>query len=149
MMAQTLEPQTATTDVVRFETSPPGLDGLHEFSIQPLDPDGLLFSMTARPHAGSDWADGDAPRLFLVQPGPYFADYSPRIPSETLAALGDDDGATTPEDLAILVVLNPGVSPAAATANLLAPVLLNTRTRRARQIVLDDGSWPLRAPLHA
>ncbi len=28
-----------------------------------------------------------------------------------------------------------------ATANLLGPIVVNTRTRRARQVVLADSTW--------
>jgi len=33
-----------------------------------------------------------------------------------------------------------------ATANLAAPFIVNARTRRAMQVILD-GDWPMRAPL--
>jgi flagellar assembly factor FliW len=46
----------------------------------------------------------------------------------------------------VLVVVNPGDSAAAATANLLAPVLVNTVSRQGGQVVLTDD-LPVRAPL--
>jgi flagellar assembly factor FliW len=45
------------------------------------------------------------------------------------------------------VVLTIGADASSATANLLAPVVIHERTRKAAQIVLD-GDFPLRAPLH-
>ena len=33
------------------------------------------------------------------------------------------------------------------TSNLLAPVVIDTRRRIGRQIILDSGDWPVQAPL--
>jgi flagellar assembly factor FliW len=82
-------------------------------------------------------------RFLVVPPGPFFPDYTPEI---------DDDWAdrlelTSDQDALVLVVVTPGAAAGDATANLLAPVVINVRTRRAAQIVLDDSSLPLRAPL--
>jgi flagellar assembly factor FliW len=84
-------------------------------------------------------------RFLVLPPGPFFADYAPEI---------DDNWAerlelTNEEDALVLVVVTPGASAGGATANLLAPIVINVRTRRAAQIVLDDSSLPLRAPLQA
>ena len=40
-----------------------------------------------------------------------------------------------------------GDTPDSATANLLAPVLVNHRTQRAGQYLLSDLDLPMRAPL--
>ena len=62
----------------------------------------------------------------------------------TVASLG----VTRAEDVLVLLVVNPGDDPASATANLLAPVLVNTRTHQGGQVVLNDD-LPIRAPLLA
>jgi flagellar assembly factor FliW len=53
------------------------------------------------------------------------------------------------EDVIVLLVLNAGESLATTTANLMAPVVVNTATLRASQVILDDPSLPLAAPLVA
>ena len=53
------------------------------------------------------------------------------------------------DDLLTLVVVTLGASAEDATANLLAPVLVNHRTRKAAQVVLDDLELPIKAPLAA
>ena len=45
------------------------------------------------------------------------------------------------------MVVTLGDTPEQATANLLAPVLVNHRTQRAGQYVLSDADLPMRAPL--
>lgn len=147
-MAETVVAPEAEPDSITFVAAPPGLDGLHDFSLRTLNSEGALFSLTAKGDDAS-FPGGVAPRLFLIHPGPYFTDYQPVISAETLTALGAPGTPAGLESLAILVVLNPGAAPQETTANLLAPVVIDTTTGRALQVVLDDGSWPLRAPLHA
>ncbi|HSE08505.1 MAG TPA: flagellar assembly protein FliW, partial [Nocardioidaceae bacterium] len=55
--------------------------------------------------------------------------------------------AETADDLVALVVVTLGEGLADATANLLAPVLVNPSRRLAAQVVLDDAELPLRTPL--
>jgi flagellar assembly factor FliW len=48
----------------------------------------------------------------------------------------------------VLLVVNPGDAAGTATANLLAPVVVNLVTRQGGQVVLDED-LPIRAPLLA
>lgn len=82
-------------------------------------------------------------RFVVVPPGLFFEDYAPEITDATATQLQ----ATTAGDLLALVVVTLGEGLADATANLLAPVLLNPQERLAAQVVLDDANLPLRAPL--
>jgi flagellar assembly factor FliW len=84
-------------------------------------------------------------RFLVLPPGPFFPDYEPEIAADWADRLE----LTSAEDALVLVVITPGATAGDATANLLAPVVINVRTRRAAQIVLDDSSLPLRAPLQA
>lgn len=123
---------------VHFLEALPGLNVAQDFALTCLDDQGLLFSLRGGP--------GGTTRLFAVQPGPYFADYEPTISTDALDALHltDDD-----ERRAVLVIVTPGASGSPTTANLLAPLVLNTETGEALQVILDGTPWPLRAPLIA
>ncbi len=46
-----------------------------------------------------------------------------------------------------LLVVTVGASLAESTANLMAPIVVNTAAQVAAQVVLDDPGLPLRAPL--
>ena len=76
----------------------------------------------------------------VVPPAVFFPDYAPEVDDASAARLALTDA----QDALLLVVLT--VNDAGATANLLAPILINQRTRAAAQVVLH-GDWPLRAPL--
>ena len=119
---------------LQFVEAPPGMAALTGFELSALDDAGLLFALRA-----SEQPDI---RLFAVPPQPYFPTYEPPLSADARDAigLGDED------EPVLLVIVHPGAD-AAHTANLLAPVAVNPRTGSAAQVVLEDGDWPLRAPL--
>jgi flagellar assembly factor FliW len=81
----------------------------------------------------------------VVPPHAFFPDYAPEVDESVTSDLGVLDDS----DLLALVVLTLSETPAEATANLMAPVLVNHRTRQAGQFVLTDVDLPIRAPLSA
>lgn len=107
------------------------------FVLVELDESSLLRSLQS--------LDDPALRFLVLPPGPFFPDYEPEIAADWAERLE----LITAEDALVLVVVTPGATAGDATVNLLAPVVINIRTRRAAQIVLDDSSLPLRAPLQA
>lgn len=117
-----------------FVAPPPGMADLTRFDVSALDDSGLLFALRSSER-------GDT-RLFAVPPRPYFPAYEPVLDASARAAIG----VGPDEDPVLLVIVHPGAA-ASHTANLLAPVAVNARTGEAAQVVLDDGDWPLRAPL--
>jgi flagellar assembly factor FliW len=117
--------------------------------VQPLAgfPDRRRFALARLDETGlvCDLRSLDDPDLsfVVVPPGPFFADYSPVIDASVTDELGLEDE----NDLLARVVVTLGDTPEQATANLLAPVLVNHRTQRAGQYVLSDADLPMRAPL--
>lgn len=80
-----------------------------------------------------------------VAPGSFFPDYAPELDDATADRLG----LHRADDALLLAVVTLGDSGADATANLLAPVVVNQHTAHACQAVLSEQGWPLRAPLSA
>ena len=115
----------------------PGLPGHVRYVLEPLDDGGVLFAQRSIP---AD--DQDTPiRLFVVSPAIHFPDYAPTIDADDL----EWDAVT--ESTVALVVVHPGRDDdGGPTANLLAPIVVDTRTGAAAQVVLD-GDWPVRAPV--
>ncbi len=113
----------------------PGFPGARRFALVDLAPGGALSALRS--------LDDPELRFLVVPPALYFPDYAPEIDDETAQRLQ----LTTAEDALVLLVVTPGETPADATANLLAPVVVNHRTQRAAQVVLTDSSLALRAPL--
>jgi flagellar assembly factor FliW len=115
----------------------PGFPDRSRFALVQLDEDGLLCSLSS--------IDEEGLRFLVVPPAPFFPDYAPVVRDETVAALGIDSA----DDVLVLLVLTAGETLSSTTANLLAPLLVNTRTRRAQQVILDDGDLSIAAPLVA
>lgn len=61
----------------------------------------------------------------------------------------DDVGGANPDDLCVLAIVTvrreDGI--VRLTSNLLAPIVIDTRDRVGQQIILEDGDWPIHAPL--
>ncbi|GAA3161842.1 flagellar assembly protein FliW [Planomonospora alba] len=120
---------------IEFVCPMPGFAGNRRFVLVRVDEDGLLYSLRSL-------EDPDL-RFLVISPHPFFPSYEPEIDDATLDMLGVDQ---TAELLVLLIVTAPG-SITEATANLLAPIVVDTRTRRAVQTVLSGSDLPVRAPL--
>lgn len=106
-----------------------------QFALVRLDDEGTLaeFRSLSQEHLS----------FLVVTPGAFFADYAPEIADEDVAALS----LTGPEEALVLIILNAGMTLEETTGNLVAPIVVNTTTRRALQVVLDDQRHQLAAPL--
>jgi flagellar assembly factor FliW len=126
----------ATLPLLAMTEALPGFPGHRDYVLVTADGDGRLFWLQSMAP--------DGPRFLAVDPGAYFPDYAPRVPAAVCAdlELGDPSVAR----LYCLVTV-PAEGPAAATANLRAPLVVNPANWRATQVVLLDGSHPIRRPL--
>lgn len=111
-----------------------GFPERRRFALARLDESGVVCDLRS--------LDDDL-SFVVVPPGMFFSDYTPEVDDDLVAELGVE----TEDDVLLLTVVTLGDDPSTATANLLAPVVVNHRTRRAAQVILDDAALPLRAPL--
>ena len=112
-----------------------GFPDHHHVALARLDDDGTVCDLRS--------VEDPTVSFVVVPPHVFFADYGPELNEATAAQLGIENE----DDLLTLVVVTLGATVGDATANLLAPVLVNHRTRRAAQVVLDDHDLPVKAPL--
>jgi flagellar assembly factor FliW len=127
---------TLMTDIQHISLAEPlpGFPQRIEWTLTPIDADGVLFSLRS----------ADDPGLrFVLTPAPIFVpDYDCGFAAAVAAGLG---GA----DVDVLLILHVGESLQTATANLRAPVVVSRSTGRAVQVVLDDPTLSMRSPLVA
>jgi flagellar assembly factor FliW len=83
---------------------------------------------------------------FLVAPPALFL---PQYAIDQQDQAVDGPGLRHAADALVLVLVTLGARPQDATANLLGPVVINTRTAEGRQVDLSDGGWSTRVPLTA
>lgn len=115
----------------------PGFPDRSKFALVQLDDDGVLCSLASLEEPDL--------RFLVVPPAQFFPDYAPVVDDEAVSDLGISDAS----DVLLLCVLTAGESLSTTTANLAAPLLVNTTTCRALQVVLDDPSLSVATPLVA
>ena len=104
----------------RFAVVPEGVDGIYSW-LQSVTTPALAF-LAASPHF-------------------FFADYAPDVDDSDIMVL---DLQNENETLLLCLITIDGD---AISANLLGPIVVNTRTRKARQVVLSEKRWTTREPL--
>ncbi|MET3962568.1 flagellar assembly factor FliW [Marmoricola sp. OAE513] len=115
----------------------PGFPDQRRFALVQLDEDGVLCQLRS--------LDDPDLRFLVMPPVAFFPEYAPEVGDDVVADLQIDSA----EDVIVLLVLNAGESLTTTTANLMAPVLINTATMRASQVILDDPTLSIAAPLVA
>jgi flagellar assembly factor FliW len=129
-------PAPSQVQVLLLAEPLPGFPQHRDYVLVPADSGGLLFWLQS--------VAPDGPRFLAVPAASFFPDYAPALPGVPCAELGLAD--TADATLYCLVTVPDG-DVTAATANLRAPLVVNPATQWARQLVLIDGSHPIRRPL--
>lgn len=104
-----------------------GFEDEREFALLPADEDGIYT-----------WLQSvRTPSLAFLTTSPtyFFPDYALEVDDAELVDLN----LTSEDEALVLVILTVGEE--RVTANLLGPIVVSTRTRRAVQVVLSDSSW--------
>ena len=87
--------------------------------------------------------DPVGPNFWAVEPGRLFDDYIVVIPETDVERLGLIDQS----DVVIFVLVSPGTE--APTVNLYAPIVINVRTKRAMQVILEESGYACAVPINA
>ena len=123
------------SEVIEFPWGLPGFPTLRSW-----------LPLTVESHPSYVWLqslDDLSVALPSVDPWMIFEDYDPKMPAYAFQSLDIREAA----DFATLcvVVVTPNADD--MTINLMAPVLVNLRTRKGRQIMLDGSSYSTREPI--
>ena len=123
---------------LRFVRPLPGFGDLRRFVLVELPTDAggdepVLFELRSM--------EDQAVRFLAAAPTAFFPDYEIELDERACEELGLADAA----DALVLVLLTIGRDADATTANLLAPVVINARTRAAAQVILSGSNWSVRA----
>ena len=136
-MIATMPAPTVEIPVIDLVHPLPGFPDATRFALVQLDDAGILCQLRS--------LDDPSLRFLVVPPVSFFPDYAPVVSDDVVSDLE----ITSADDVIVLLVLNAGDSLDTTTANLMAPVVVNTATRRASQVILDDPDLPIAAPLVA
>jgi flagellar assembly factor FliW len=130
------ELSAAEEDILEFPEGLMGFHGLHRFALvtpSKQSPFRLAVSIED-PDVGFAVAD----------PANLFSNYEVDLSHECEVLDIESD-----EDLAVYVMLSVPEDAMRTTANLLAPLVVNRRTRVGRQLVLSDSRYSTRHPIIA
>jgi flagellar assembly factor FliW len=125
----------ADTDVIEFPWGLPGFTDLRRF---------LALSLAEQP--SFVWLQSvDDPKTALPTADPWqiFPDYEPRMPAYATEALD----VRSAEDFTILCVVVVTKDAEELTMNLMAPIVVNLKTRRARQVMLENSPYSVRTSI--
>jgi flagellar assembly factor FliW len=78
--------------------------------------------------------------LLLVDPFVKFEGFALDVPDAAVAALG----ALQSDELLVFAPVTLGGANAKSTANLRGPILINWKTHRGLQLIVDGGPWGVR-----
>lgn len=71
-------------------------------------------------------------------------DYNPMVEDELLAGLGE----LNPEDLLVLVTVSIPSDLTKMSVNLQGPFVINAKERKACQIIVENGKYPVKYPIY-
>jgi flagellar assembly factor FliW len=123
------------SEVLEFPWGLPGFGHLRKFVVlQVAGQDGFIWLQSL---------DDTNVALPLADPWSVFEDYDPHLPHYATAALGIED----PEDFVIMCVVVVTKEAKERTMNLLAPIVINLKTRTGRQVMLENSGYSARTPM--
>ena len=117
--------------VIHFEGGIYGFEDVKDFIL--LEKGGkVIWSLRA--------ADGGFPSLTVVDPFVVTRDYHPVLTDAEKESLG----GPADSELCFLAVAVIRKNLTESAVNLKSPIVINTRTRLARQIIMEDSDYPVR-----
>ncbi len=123
------------SEVIEFPWGLPGFGHLRRFIVlQVADQPGFIWLQSL---------DDVQTALPLTDPWSLFDDYDPHLPQYAKIALSIEQ----PEDFVLLCVVVVSKNAEEMTVNLLAPIVINLKTRIGRQVMLESTTYSIRTPV--
>jgi flagellar assembly factor FliW len=120
------------TDIIEFPWGLPGFPNLRRW-----------LALAVETQNNFIWLQSiDDPAVAIPTSDPYaiFPDYEPKLPPYVVAALD----IVAPSDFTLLGVVVVSEGAEEMTMNLLAPIVVNLRTHKARQVMLENTDYAVK-----
>ncbi len=133
------EVDIADDKILYFENGIIGFENLKKFT--------LIFDSEKEDAGKVIWLQSleeEAYALPLINPRNVMKDYNPVVDDELLAPLGE----FADEDLMIFVTIRVPANIENMTANLKAPVVINSNNKKACQIVVQNDDYLVKQPIY-
>ncbi len=122
-------------DVFEFPWGIPGFPSLHRWVALNVEEESNFIWLQS--------VDDVNVAIPTANPWTIFETYDPKLPAHAIAALE----ITDPADFTLLCVVVVGKDAEEFTMNLMAPIVLNIRNRRCRQVLLEGQGHSVRAEI--
>ncbi len=122
-------------EVFTFPWGLPGFPNLHRWIALNLESQSTYIWLQS--------LDDVAVALPTIDPWMVFENYDPKLPAYAVAALEIANAG----DFAMLCVVVATADAQEMTMNLMAPIVVNLRARRGRQIMLENSNYSVREPI--
>ncbi|MDQ6422503.1 flagellar assembly protein FliW [Paenibacillus sp. LHD-117] len=126
------------TNIVRyqFEQGIPGFEHVKQFVFEEMGDELPMKLMKAE--------DDSEVSLLVASPFMFYPEYEWKLPDSVKEELEIESEA----DVEVWSVMTIPLDLVGATVNLLAPIILNTRTGKGKQLILHEHTYSSRAPIH-
>ncbi|KAA9022053.1 flagellar assembly protein FliW [Niallia endozanthoxylica] len=124
-------------EILRFEKGIPGFPNETRFVLIPLTDDGLFQVLQSTVNE----------EIAFITTDPFFykKDYDFVVDDAIVESLGIEQE----KDVKVFVIITPKEPFNQSTANLQAPIVINTTNNKARQIILNNTNYLTKHPLFA
>jgi flagellar assembly factor FliW len=122
-------------DVITFEDGIPGFESNKKFVI-----------VRNESYAPFEWLvciDGTKLRFAMLNPMVVYPEYAPNISKSQVEGLNLQNA----EDVLIYALVTVLSNPSESTLNLMAPIIINTKNKVGRQIILENSTYSTREPV--
>lgn len=130
------EVETDEKNIWQFPKGIPGFQDEKEFFLYPLADDEIFFVLQSTKE--QDIA------FVVSNPFSFFQDYDFTLDESSIEMLQLEKE----EDVLLLVILTLGETIETSTANLQAPLILNMKNHRAKQVILHDNHYKTKHPIN-
>ncbi|MFC2949343.1 flagellar assembly protein FliW [Virgibacillus sediminis] len=127
--------EVAEEELIQFERGLPGFEGYHSFVLIPVDEQGVYQALQSMEEAGIS--------LIVTNAYMFYPDYAFDLDEKSQ----NDIELKQPEDLAVYNVVTLKDPFEASTINLQAPIVINKKAGKAKQLILNDNTYQTRHPL--
>lgn len=121
--------------IVTFDQGVLGFEDYKRFTI--------IFDTSKETESSISWLQCmDEPELAFPMISPFYVmkDYNPVVESERLESLGD----VTDENIVIFVFVNIKSDITRLTANLKAPIIINSDMRKGAQVIVENSDYEIK-----
>ncbi|MCL2845165.1 MAG: flagellar assembly protein FliW [Chitinivibrionia bacterium] len=122
-------------DVITFADGVPGFESNKKFVI-----------VRNENYAPFEWlvaVDGEKLRFAMLNPMVVYPEYAPNISKAQVEGLNLCDT----EDVLMYVFVTVAENPSDSTMNLMAPIVINTKEKVGKQVILDNSPYSTREPV--